>query len=530
MAVGITIQESCIANSESANVEIIAYLTGPETFPFSWDFEIRDAVTNESVYQNTFIWTEMGSQSDTITLPNGSYNYYDNEEMLMGNFDIDCVVSPPCDLVINSVVVTPDKNSAGTGKITVNATSTYPIEYSKDNYTWQSSNILAGYTPGTYTVYTRDSNFCYVRKENVEVTNTACDLVITSLVKTDETAEDANNGTVTVTASDPAATFNIDGGLYQSSGTFTGLAPGVHTVYVKDAVNCTSFQNFTINAFDPPIVEPEECFNPELVLPEVLPYRFVKKHCNPVDDNDSLYNETQECAGYKPCYYQPVSCSDLLTLQIYYLDEEFSTVPKLSIIDDDTKEKLYTLAFTDIGSGYYKIEKNISELPEICEKRVYLEIVSYSSTFDTVYYTHARSEGIKVTNHLDCNLLLEYWNDSDYEDVLYEDTGYINNLRLEAICEEEELLQEIEVYVKSNGYRQQLSETISEVWRFEVNHAPFYLHKIIALALSHQHVRINGREYVKEEPYTAERIPNYSLRKGLGKLTAKNYQSKNLIE
>ena len=111
----------------------------------------------------------------------------------------------------------------------------------------------------------------------------------------------------------------------------------------------------------------------------------------------------------------------------------------------------------------------------------------------------------------------------------YEETGYINNLRIEGIFDEEDLPQESEVYVKSNGQRVLLSEVITEVWSLEVGHSPFYLHKIIALALSHDHVRINGREYVKEEPYSFERIKDYSLRKGLGKLTAKTYQSKNLI-
>jgi hypothetical protein len=64
----------------------------------------------------------------------------------------------------------------------------------------------------------------------------------------------------------------------------------------------------------------------------------------------------------------------------------------------------------------------------------------------------------------------------------------------------------------------------------EVNYAPMYVHKIIALALSHDNVKIGNTLYVKEEPYTAEKVERYTLRKGSGKLTTQNYQSKNLIK
>jgi len=439
---------------------------------------------------------------------------------------------PPCDLAISSVVVANDTNASGVGKITVNATSSFTIEYRLNpDGAWQTSNVFSGLNSGNYTVVLRDYNGCF-GAANVDIANQACNIRISSFTYTNETGTDLNDGTATIAATSiqTGIVFSLDGGIFQSSGFFTGIAPGVHSIAVRDAALCYTFNNFEILEFVdevPPI--PEECFNPALVIAEAIPYRFVLKHCNELDDLDKLYFESDLCGVYQPCYAQPLKCTDVLTLQLYYLEEEFSTIPKLSVIDMTTKSVLYSLPFIDLGGGYYSIAKNVSELPLICNKTVYLEVKSYLAYNDTEYFTHARSEAIRASNWLDCNILIKYWNDADYEGIKYEGTGYINHLRLEAIFDEENLPQEIEVYTKSNGYIVPLYETIKEVWNIDVSYVPYYLHKIITVALSHQHVSIEGREYVKEEPYTFERVPKYALRRGIGKLSKKTYQSKNLV-
>lgn len=42
-------------------------------------------------------------------------------------------------------------------------------------------------------------------------------------------------------------TYSLDGGVYQSSNTFTGVLVGSHTITIKDALNCTTSQTFTIS-------------------------------------------------------------------------------------------------------------------------------------------------------------------------------------------------------------------------------------------------------------------------------------------
>lgn len=463
-------------------------------------------------------------------IPNGSYNVTvqtpEGTETIPFTFGCNLV----CTLEIDSVEVTDDFNNQSVGEIEIAASgASGSAQYSLNYTVWQSSNIFSGLSAGTYTVYVKDSQNCVATQYNVVVGNGACGLVIDSFEKSDVTTNNGTDGTASIVATTTASNvqYSLNGGPYASGGNYTGLAPGFYTITARDSANCTVTQSFTIENADPEA--PEDCFNPSLVISELNPFKFVIKHCNSADDIIKLYSESEMCGKEQPCYYQPLLCSDVFTLQLYYLDEEFSTVPRLRIINAITQEVLYSIPFTSIGSGFYKLEKNVSELPNICGKRVYLEVVSYSAFHDEEYYVHAKSEGIKVSNFHECNLLIEYWNDSDYNEMRYEETGYINNLRIEGIFEEEDTPQEMEVYVKSNGERVQMSEYIYELFKLDVNFAPVYLHKIIALALSHQHVRINGREYVKEEPYSYESVKNYALRVGTVKLSSKYYQSKNLI-
>jgi hypothetical protein len=81
-------------------------------------------------------------------------------------------VSFVCDLAAGtpSYTKTDETNTdADDGTATINATSSYTIEYSKDNVTWQFSNVFNALEPGTYTFYLRDSNGCTLTIPNVTI-------------------------------------------------------------------------------------------------------------------------------------------------------------------------------------------------------------------------------------------------------------------------------------------------------------------------------------------------------------------------
>jgi hypothetical protein len=61
-----------------------------------------------------------------------------------------------------------------------------------------------------------------------------------------------NDGSIAASAGGGSGfTFSINGGAFQSSGNFTGLAAGSYTITAKDSRGCTGSASFTVNANDP---------------------------------------------------------------------------------------------------------------------------------------------------------------------------------------------------------------------------------------------------------------------------------------
>jgi hypothetical protein len=75
--------------------------------------------------------------------------------------------------------------------------------------------------------------------------NISCDdsnLVLTLASKTDVSSCKSINGSLVVSATggQPAYDFSLNSGVYQTNPEFTGLAPGIYEVMVKDAKGCTT--------------------------------------------------------------------------------------------------------------------------------------------------------------------------------------------------------------------------------------------------------------------------------------------------
>ncbi|WP_242205980.1 HYR domain-containing protein, partial [Aestuariivivens insulae] len=114
-------------------------------------------------------------------------------------------------------------------------------------YDWGSLDPNALHA-GTHTVTVTDAEGC----------SSTCTVTInqptqlTSSITSQSTnlfCFDSPQGTVTVAGSNGTSpyTYSIDGGAYQSSGTFNNLIGGAHTVTVKDANGCTTDQAVTLN-------------------------------------------------------------------------------------------------------------------------------------------------------------------------------------------------------------------------------------------------------------------------------------------
>jgi hypothetical protein len=112
--------------------------------------------------------------------------------------------------------------------------------YSKDALTWQDANTFNGLRDSTYKFYVKDKNGC---RSYVPITITQPSAVSGSIVsQTNVSCYGGNNGSVTVSGSGgtPPYMYKINGGTYQSNGTFSGLTAGTYTVTIRDANMCPS--------------------------------------------------------------------------------------------------------------------------------------------------------------------------------------------------------------------------------------------------------------------------------------------------
>ncbi|MBX7093731.1 MAG: choice-of-anchor L domain-containing protein [Flavobacteriales bacterium] len=145
-------------------------------------------------------------------------------------------------------------NGGNNGQIVVNgAGGTAPLQYSLNGGAFQTGNTFTGLTAGTYTIIVKDANGCQITLTSTITQPTAVAGTVTSTVAA---SCGFANGSVTVTGSGGTApyTYSINGGAFQSSGTFPNLLPGSYTVVVKDANGCTISTpiTITINALAQP--------------------------------------------------------------------------------------------------------------------------------------------------------------------------------------------------------------------------------------------------------------------------------------
>ncbi|MBO9703885.1 MAG: SprB repeat-containing protein, partial [Sporocytophaga sp.] len=132
-------------------------------------------------------------------------------------------------------------NGASTGAISITTPTggVAPYEFSMNGGAYQSSGSFTGLVAGTYTLSIRDANACVVALATQTITEPA--LLSASVSKTDVLCNGASTGAISITT--PAGgiapyEFSMNGGTYQSSGSFTGLAAGTYTLSIRDANAC----------------------------------------------------------------------------------------------------------------------------------------------------------------------------------------------------------------------------------------------------------------------------------------------------
>ncbi len=137
-------------------------------------------------------------------------------------------------------------------------------------YTYTSSptsgtftgNVFRTSTAGSYTFTVTDAsgNFCSATTTTAIAVTTPVNPDITGFTQTQFIkCSGDTNGAFSV-AIDPTLgqapfKYSVNGGAYQTSNTFTGLAAGVYNVTVQDAKGCTNTDSFTIVGKSPMVID-----------------------------------------------------------------------------------------------------------------------------------------------------------------------------------------------------------------------------------------------------------------------------------
>ncbi|MBS1742060.1 MAG: T9SS type A sorting domain-containing protein [Bacteroidetes bacterium] len=159
---------------------------------------------------------------------------------------VSATVPVPASPSVTATVISEACGSAN-GSITLTGSGgTAPYQYSINGFTFQASATFTNLSAGTYQVTIKDVNGCYGTLTTVVGTATRPSVTAFSL------AAACNTASGTLIANGTGGTipyqYSIDGVLFQSSGTFAGLAPGAYTIYIKDNRGCTNLTNVTVSA------------------------------------------------------------------------------------------------------------------------------------------------------------------------------------------------------------------------------------------------------------------------------------------
>jgi len=161
----------------------------------------------------------------------------------------------PCSGVTITVSATVTNTSGpgqSNGSIAASATGSSGLSYSINGGAYQSSGNFTNLSAGNYTITAKNGSGCTGSGSFTVNNGDPCTGLTFTVGGTAVNATPCSatpNGSVTVTTSGGGSgfTYNINGGAYQSSATFTNLVAGTYTVGAKETGGCVKTTSVTVN-------------------------------------------------------------------------------------------------------------------------------------------------------------------------------------------------------------------------------------------------------------------------------------------
>ena len=155
------------------------------------------------------------------------------------SFDTSFTLTQPPTLIATVTATNISCNGSSDGSVLVAASGgTAGYQYSINGGVPGTSGIFSGLAAGAQYIAVQDSNGC-ITADTVTITQPPL-LVITSVTTVIPACHGLATGAFTITASGGTSgyTYAYNSSAYTATATFTGLAAGVYTLYVKDANGC----------------------------------------------------------------------------------------------------------------------------------------------------------------------------------------------------------------------------------------------------------------------------------------------------
>lgn len=156
----------------------------------------------------------------------------------------------PCvgkNIVITAVLNNPTTATGNNGSITATATGSTGFTYSINGGVYQNSTTFTSLSVGSYSINAKDADGC-VKTQSFVLTAPSCPVITLTAAITPATNSTASDGSIIASATGSTGIqFNINGGAFQTSGSFTGLASGAYVIIARDANNCSATQTFVVS-------------------------------------------------------------------------------------------------------------------------------------------------------------------------------------------------------------------------------------------------------------------------------------------
>jgi hypothetical protein len=227
------------AGAGQSNGSITANAVGPLGLTYSIN---GGAFQASPVFSNLLI----GNYTVAAKSPAGCIGL--SQQVTIGTID-------PCagiTVLVTTTLVQPTTGQSN-GTITAAATGGSGFTYSLNNGAYQASGTYTGLAAGNYTLTAKNASGCIgVTQASLAGVDPCVGVTIVVTTTQVNPTIGQTNGSITATASGSTGfTYSLNGGAYQASATFTGLATGNYTVTAKNANGCTGVAQVALGATNP---------------------------------------------------------------------------------------------------------------------------------------------------------------------------------------------------------------------------------------------------------------------------------------